>query len=307
MASEQTIHLERYAADAKALVAGAQSLADERKHVQVEPIHLLARALERDRGVAEVFRKAGANPSDVAAEAETQLSRLTKAGAGLAYLSSAMLSLLGRAEKEADKNPVSVEDLLNAITQEIRGPAAVVLQAFGMGPGSLRPHMAALRSVPRDVPSVGGSTEGIARFTHDLVQRARAGGFDPVIGRDAEVRRLVQILERRQKNHALLVGDHGVGKAAIVGALAVRIASGDVPQNLSGVTVLELEIGQLVAGAKLRGEIEERLKQVISAVKSKDTVLYINGIESLFSQGNAGSGVGDLLRCACWPPPRPRA
>jgi ATP-dependent Clp protease ATP-binding subunit ClpB len=296
MASEQTIHLERYAADAKALVAGAQSLADERKHVQVEPIHLLARALERDRGVAEVFRKAGANPSDVAAEAETQLSRLTKAGAGLAYLSSAMLSLLGRAEKEADKNPVSVEDLLNAITQEIRGPAAVVLQAFGMGPGSLRPHMAALRSVPRDVPSVGGSTEGIARFTHDLVQRARAGGFDPVIGRDAEVRRLVQILERRQKNHALLVGDHGVGKAAIVGALAVRIASGDVPQNLSGVTVLELEIGQLVAGAKLRGEIEERLKQVISAVKSKDTVLYINGIESLFSQGNAGSGVGDLLK-----------
>jgi ATP-dependent Clp protease ATP-binding subunit ClpB len=296
MASEQTIHLERYAADAKALVAGAPSLADERKHVQVEPIHLLARALERDRGVAEVFRKAGANPSDVAAEAETQLSRLTKAGAGLAYLSSAMLSLLGRAEKEADKNPVSVEDLLNAITQEIRGPAAVVLQAFGMGPGSLRPHMAALRSVPRDVPSVGGSTEGIARFTHDLVQRARAGGFDPVIGRDAEVRRLVQILERRQKNHALLVGDHGVGKAAIVGALAVRIASGDVPQNLSGVTVLELEIGQLVAGAKLRGEIEERLKQVISAVKSKDTVLYINGIESLFSQGNAGSGVGDLLK-----------
>jgi ATP-dependent Clp protease ATP-binding subunit ClpB len=298
MASEQTIHLERYAADAKALVAGAQSLADERKHVQVEPIHLLARALERDRGVAEVFRKAGANPSDVSAEAETQLSRLTKAGAGLAYLSSAMMGLLGRAEKEADKNPVSVEDLLNAITQEIRGPAAVVLQAFGMGPGSLRPHMPALRTVPRDVPSSSssGSTEGIARFTQDLVARAKAGGFDPVIGRDAEVRRLVQILERRQKNHALLVGDHGVGKSAIVGALAVRIAGGDVPQNLSGVTVLELEIGQLVAGAKLRGEIEERLKQVIHAVRSKDTVLYINGIESLFSQGNAGSGVGDLLK-----------
>lgn len=298
MASEQTIHLERYAADAKALVAGAQSLADERKHVQVEPIHLLARALERDRGVAEVFRKAGANPSDVSAEAETQLSRLTKAGAGLAYLSSAMMGLLGRAEKEADKNPVSVEDLLNAITQEIRGPAAVVLQAFGMGPGSLRPHMPALRSVPRDVStsSSGGSTEGIARFTQDLVARAKGGGFDPVIGRDAEVRRLVQILERRQKNHALLVGDHGVGKSAIVGALAVRIAGGDVPQNLSGVTVLELEIGQLVAGAKLRGEIEERLKQVIHAVRSKDTVLYINGIESLFSQGNAGSGVGDLLK-----------
>src|SRR5678810_1088351 len=103
MAAEQTIHLERYAADAKALVAGAQSLADERKHVQVEPIHLLARALDRDKGVAEVFRKAGADPADVAVEAESQLARLPKAGAGLAYLSSAMLTLLERAVKEADK------------------------------------------------------------------------------------------------------------------------------------------------------------------------------------------------------------
>ena len=100
MAAEQTIHLERYAPDAKALVAGAQSLADERKHVQVEPIHLLARALDRDRGVAEVFKKAGADPADVVAEAESQLSKLAKAGAGLAYLSSAMLALLARAEKE---------------------------------------------------------------------------------------------------------------------------------------------------------------------------------------------------------------
>src|SRR6185312_15895628 len=100
MAAEQTIHLERYAPDAKALVAGAQSLADERKHVQVEPIHLLARALDRDRGVAEVFKKAGADPADVVAEAESQLSKLAKAGAGLAYLSSAMLGLLARAEKD---------------------------------------------------------------------------------------------------------------------------------------------------------------------------------------------------------------
>src|SRR5256885_210757 len=152
-AAEQTIHLERYAADAKQLVAGAQSLADERKHVQVEPVHLLARALDRDRGVAEVFRKAGASPSDVAAEAEAQLSKMAKAGAGLAYLSSAMLGLLGRAEKEADKGTVGVDHLLNALSQEIRGPAAVVLKAFALGPGSLRPHMAALNSVPREAPT----------------------------------------------------------------------------------------------------------------------------------------------------------
>ncbi len=299
MASEQTIHLERYAPDAKQLVAGAQSLADERKHVQVEPIHLLTRSLDRDRGVAEVFKKAGADPADVAAEAEAQLSKLPKAGAGLAYLSSAMLALLGRAEKEADKNAVGVEHLLNALSQEIRGPAAVVLQAFALGPGSFRPHMAALKSVPREMPGSSSSTggaEAASRYVHDLTARARESGFDPVIGRDIEVRRLLQILERRQKNHPLLVGEPGVGKGAIVGALAMRIAAGDVPQNLATLQILELETGQLVAGAKLRGEIEDRLKTVIQAIKGKDTILFINGLESLTGSSGAGSGVGDLLK-----------
>ena len=299
MASEQTIHLERYSADAKSLVAGAQTLADERKHPQVEPIHLLTRAVDRDRGIGEVFKKAGADPADVASEAETQLARIPKAGAGLAYLSTAMLALLARAEKEADKQPVGLEHLLNALSQEIRGAAAVVLQAFSLGPGSFRPHMAALKSAPRDTASGssgGGSSDGVSRFTHDLTQRARESGFDPVIGRDVEVRRLLQILERRQKNHPLLIGEHGVGKNAIVGALAMRIVTGDVPHNLSSLTILELEVGQLVAGAKLRGEVEERLKQVVGTVKSKDTLVYINGIESLFGQGATGSGIGDLLK-----------
>ena len=297
MAAEQTIHLERYAPDAKALVAGAQTLADERKHVQVEPIHLLARALDRDRGVAEVFRKAGADPNDVASEAEAQLGKLPKAGAGLAYLSSAMLALLGRAEKEADKASVGVEHLLNALSQEIRGPAAVVLQAFALGPGSFRPHMAALKSVPRDVPGTSSvGTDAAARYVHDLTARARESGFDPVIGRDVEVRRLLQILERRQKNHPLLVGEPGVGKTAIVGALAMRIAAGDVPQNLATLSILELETGQLVAGAKLRGEIEDRLRQVIGAIKGRDTILYIANVESLLGTGGGGSAVGDLLK-----------
>jgi ATP-dependent Clp protease ATP-binding subunit ClpB len=298
--AEQTIHLERYAPDAKALVAGAQTLADERRHVQVEPIHLLARALDRDRGVAAVFKKSGADPSDVAAEAEAQLSKLPKAGAGLAYLSTAMLALLGRAEKEAESETVGVDHLLNALSQEIRGPAAVVLQAFAVGPGSFRPHMAALHSVPREVAAASGGGVGggdaSSRFLHDWTARARESGFDPVIGRDTEVRRLLQILERRHKNHPLLVGEPGVGKTAIVGALAMRIAAGDVPQNLARLAIHELEVGQLVAGAKLRGEIEERLRQVVAAIKGQDTILYISSIESLFGQGAAGSGVGELLK-----------
>jgi ATP-dependent Clp protease ATP-binding subunit ClpB len=329
MAAEQTIHLDRYAPDAKALVAGAQGLADDRKHAQVEPIHLLARAIERDRGVQEVFRRAGADPADLSVETESALGRINRTTAGLAYLSNAMLQLLSRAEKEADARTVEVEHLLNALSQEIRGSAAVVLQAFGLGPGSLRPHMAALRSVPREATATsaaGGTAEVLSRFTHDLVERARQGGFDPVIGRDVEVRRLLQILERRQKNHPLLVGEAGVGKTAIVGALAMRLAAGEVPESLATLSLLELETGLLVAGAKLRGEIEERLRQVLSAVSAapsravedpssrssqgdpagraasassfgrRDTLLYINGIDSLLGQGAAGSGVGDLLK-----------
>ena len=299
MAAEQTIHLDRYAPDAKALVAGAQSLADERKHAQVEPIHLLARAIERDRGVQEVFRRAGADPADVSVESESQLARISKTSGGLAYLSSAMLQLLARAEKEASTATVEVEHLLNALSQEIRGAAAAVLQAFGLGPGSFRPHMAALKSVPREIVPAGPSAADVlSRFTHDLVERARREGFDPVIGRDVEVRRLLQILERRQKNHPLLVGEAGVGKSAIVGALAMRIAAGEVPESLAKLSILELETGLLVAGAKLRGEIEERLRQVIAAVKagSNETLLYVNGIDSLLGQGQAGSGVGDLLK-----------
>jgi ATP-dependent Clp protease ATP-binding subunit ClpB len=298
MAAEQTIHLERYAPDAKALVAGAQSLADERKHPQVEPIHLLARAIDRDRGVAEVFKKSGADPADVAVEAEAQLNRLAKATSGLAYLSNAMLSLLGRAEKESDGKTVGVDHLLNALAQEIRGPAAAVLQSFALGPGSFRPHMAALKSVPRDVPATSSNTTvDASKFTHDLVERAKRGEFDPVIGRDIEVRRVLQILERRQKNHPLLVGEPGVGKAAIVHALAMRIAAGDVPESLSRLSILELETGAIVAGAKLRGEIEERLKQVLGAVKTgNDAILFINSLDSLLGQGAAGSGVGDLMK-----------
>jgi ATP-dependent Clp protease ATP-binding subunit ClpB len=297
MPAEQTIHLERYAPDAKALVAGAQSLADERKHPQVEPIHLLARALDRDRGVAEVFKRAGADPSDVAVEAEAALGRIGKTTSGLAYLSPAMLDLLARAEKEAGAGNVGVEHLLNALSQEIRGSAAIVLQTFALGPGSFRPHMDALRSVPRNVPSSSSSSSD-GKFTQDLVERAKKGGFDPVIGREIEIRRLLQILERRQKNHPLIVGEPGVGKSTLVGALAQRIAALEVPDNLSRLAILELETGALVAGAKLRGEIEERLKSVLASMREGggEAILYIDNIDSLFGQGAVGSGVGDLLK-----------
>src|SRR5262249_48684740 len=144
--------------------------------------------------------------------------------------------------------------------------------------------------------AAAGTTEGALRFTLDLVERARRNEFDPVIGRDVQVRRGLQILQRRQKNHPLLVREPRLGKGPIAGALAMRIAAGDVPANLSELSLLELETGHLVAGAKLRGEIEERVKSVVTAFKGGSAILYIAGIESLYGQGAAGSGVGDLLK-----------
>ncbi|MBP9111475.1 MAG: AAA family ATPase, partial [Polyangiaceae bacterium] len=294
------MQLDKYAPDAKSLVSGAQSLADDRKHALVEPVHFLYRAVDRDRGVAEVFKRSGAAPTDVLTEAELALARIAKSSGGLAYLSEAMLEFLKRAEKEAAGSAVQVEHLLNALSQEIRGAAGAVIQSFGIGPGSFRPHLSALKTTPRD--NVSSSSGSDARgYTYDLVDKAKKGELETVIGRDTEVRLLLQILERRSKNHPLLVGEHGVGKSTIVLALASRIAAGDVPSNLSKLALLELETGSLIAGAKLRGEVEERLKNVLTSVraadgKTTDAILYISQLDSLMGQGAVGAGIGELLK-----------
>src|SRR5690606_31995570 len=216
-----------------------------------------------------------------------------------AYLSAAMLDLLERAEREADRErskQVLVEHLLNALSQEIRGPAGEILGAFGVGPGSLRPHMKALHEVPR-APAAASTSNDVG--LRDLVAEARSGQHDPVIGRVAGLRRLITILERRQKSHPLLVGEPGVGKRAIVRALAARIAQGDIPTRLANLKLLEVDTGALVAGARLRGEVEQRVKQLLDKVKQgADAVLVVDSLEQLFGQGPAGSAVGELLRPA---------
>jgi ATP-dependent Clp protease ATP-binding subunit ClpB len=302
--TEGTIHLERYTQDAKQVVAGAQQIADERQHPEVTPLHLLLRLLERDRGVHEVFRRAGADPNEARELAEQAMKRTTKGSGGVAYVSPRLLDLLGRAEREAsrEKSPtVGVEHLLHALAQEIRGPAGEILSSFGIGPGAFRAHVGALTEAAAREPAPAASTsaEGKNGFTRDLVAEARAGKFDPVIGRDVEVRRLLQILERRFKNHPLVVGEPGVGKTTLVRALADRIARGDVPTNLASAHVVELDTGALVAGAKLRGEIEQRLKAVVDKLaeqKDGESVLVVEDVDALFGQGVAGSGVGDLLK-----------
>ncbi len=304
---EGTIHLDRYTTDAKQVVAGAQQIADERQHTEVTPLHLLTRVLERDRGVGEVFRRTGADPNEVLQLAEAALKRQTKAAGGVAYVSPRLLDLLARAEREATREKsesVGVEHLLHALAQEIKGPAGEILSSFGIGPGAFRPHLAALTEAAREPASTvstsgTSSGEGPAPFTRDLVADAKEGRFDPVIGRVTESRRLLQILERRFKNHPLIVGEPGVGKTALIRGLADRISHGDVPGNLATAQLLELDTGALVAGAKLRGEIEQRLKSLVDKLRLKpdaETILVVEDLDALFGQGAQGSGVGELLK-----------
>jgi len=304
---EGTIHLERYTTEAKQLVAGAQQIADERGHAEVTPLHLLQRLIERDRGVAEVFRRTNADPNEVLQLSEAALKRLPKTGNGVAYVSPRLMDLLGRAEREATRDrseTVGVEHLLHALAQEIRGPAGEILSSFGIGPGAFRPHVGALAEAARNEPAPTGGGGGAASgdtgpYVRDLVADARDGRFDPVIGRDVEARRLLQILERRFKNHPLIVGEPGVGKTALIRSLADRIAHGDVPSNLAQARLLELDTGALVAGAKLRGEIEQRLKALVDKLRAgadAESILVVEDIDSLFGQGVQGSGVGELLK-----------
>lgn len=294
-----TLTLDKYEADAKALVAGAQALADERRHPEVLPLHVLARGLEKDPGVVAVFEHAGVAVMELRSRVEKALEQLPRA-TEQAYLSPAIIDLLERAERESERErdgSVKVEHLLNALSQEIRGPAGEILGAFDVGPGSLRPHVVALRSVPRSVAkTVATSGDPESKYCRNLLEVARRGEYDPVIGRDGELRRVLTVLERRQKRHPLLVGEPGVGKGAIVAALAQRIAGGDVPTNLAAARLLELDTGTLVAGARLRGEVEERVRSLLGALEDGSaTILVARNVEQLFGQGPAGSAVGELL------------
>src|SRR5689334_13095969 len=204
-ASLTTLSLDRYLPQTKALVARAQALADERHHAEVQPLHLLARALERAQGTRVVFERATPNVLDFEAAVERALASLPQSKER-SYLSDAMIDLLSRAERDAslERAPrVTSAHLLNALSQEIRGAAGEILSAFGVVPGALRRHVALLDE-KADVPAAesGGAA---SELTRPLLSGPRAG--DPVIARATEVRRLVTILERRQKHHPLLVGE----------------------------------------------------------------------------------------------------
>ncbi len=295
MAGTTTRTLDNFAPEARALVVSAQALADERKHRELEPIHVLAMALAKERSTADVLTRAGIDAGEFVAALERALSARPTSREP-AYLSAATLDLIERAEREASRerhSEVNVADVLNALTQELRGAAGELWAAFRVGPGGLRQHMTALRSggAPRDVPPSGTSAaEPLTRSEDD------ANGA--VVSRLPELRRLLTVLERESKCHPLLVGDVGVGKRALVTALSRRIAAGDVPTSLASARIVELNPAALSGGARLRGEAEERARKFVAELTdAKDPrILFVRGLEQLFVQNSPLAALVDALR-----------
>jgi ATP-dependent Clp protease ATP-binding subunit ClpB len=308
-----TLRLEGYAPNARHMVQGAQQLADERKQSEVEPLHLLYRLLERDSVSQEGFRRAGVDPVDALVEAEAQLRRIRRSNGAVAYLSPRLLDLLGRAEAEAARQRgqhVDVTHLLLALAQEMTGPVRDVFRACGLSAPVLRATLSGedirtqaatqtVGSTPAPASPRSNESDPLEQFGRDLTRMAAQDRFDPTVGRDAEMRRILQVLARRRESNPLLVGEPGIGKHAIVHGLAARMAKGDVPKMLQGKRLLALDMSTLVAGAKLRGQLEERMRTLLDAIRDSagQVILFLDELGSISGEGPK-AGAGDLLAAA---------
>jgi len=295
------MRFDKFTLKSQELIQSAQHLAERFGHQQIEPEHLAKALLEPKEGVIPpVLGKIGADPNQLIKELESILERMPSvsgSGAGQAYLSPRAKNALDRAFKEAEQMKdeyVSLEHILLAVIQEADGKAARVFAAAGVTRDAVLNALMEIRGGQRITDqNPEDKYQALERFSRDLTAMASKGNLDPVIGRDEEIRRVIQVLSRRTKNNPVLIGEPGVGKTAIVEGLAQRIVQGDVPETLKGKRVVALDMGALIAGAKYRGEFEDRLKAVLKEVTDAhgEIILFIDEMHTLVGAGAAEGAV----------------